>query len=571
MTIHAVWAPPRSRIFFLHIPKTAGMALRLFFSNQYPVSQIMPATDWLTFLGIDRRKIGKYRLFQGHFTCGFLDLLPQDVRPVVFLREPIARTISHLRHLRRDPHFHTAHKLAAGRSLDELVRDDRIMGLCSNVQTAQLSNDIPGETVLAGLQSEQAGGRAPDPDTYVLPPDLAKAERALARFQFVGFVESLQEDVLLLSIALGLHPPALVPKSNDDPEGAVDISRLQPDTLAILRERNALDISLYEAARRRLRFTRSTVGAALLDHGIYGLISQPTDFPMSGPIPGSNWYDCEELEGRVYRWTGPLNETMLDLPLAPGLRFEVSLSVTLPKLDEFSVHTGGIELPLHRSTSEGRKHRIAFWVPAEAVQAGGLTPLCLRTKEVFRGSDADVRMLSFVVTDLSISKVEPDHGALQPVTGAAGRSIAKGGGGGEPPASIVEVEPPLPTEPSAVRLPLDSPSKVVLVGEPTGFYFDGWVRARAAFRCRAVDPITSMSFEIWAPPGDAPLTLTLRALGESEVTLSAPREIACVLRYAVHAPPSMEFSVELVANHEAELSDTDQRSASYVLRSITFS
>jgi hypothetical protein len=186
MSDPAVWAPPRPRVFFLHIPKTAGMALRRFLSNQYPVAQIMPATDWLSFLKIDRREIEQYRLFQGHFTCGIFDLLPKDVRPIVFLREPVARTISHLRHLRRDPHFHAAHELAAGRSLDELVQDDRIMALCSNVQTAQLSNDIPGESFLAGFHFEQAHGRVLDPDAYVLPPDLAKAERALARFQFVG-------------------------------------------------------------------------------------------------------------------------------------------------------------------------------------------------------------------------------------------------------------------------------------------------------------------------------------------------------------------------------------------------
>jgi hypothetical protein len=301
MTDAAVWAPPRPRIFYLHIPKTTGMALRRFLSNQYPVAQIMPATDWLTFCKIDRREIDQYRLFQGHFTCGVLDLLPKDVRPIAFLREPVARTISHLKHLRRDPHFHPAHKLAAGRSLDELARDERIMALCSNVQTAQLSNDIPGETVLAGLHFEQGRGRVPDPDAYVLPPDLVKAERALA-----------------LSVALGLHPPAVIPQSNQDPAGEADVNALQPDTLAILRERNALDIALYEAARRDRRFTRSRAGAALLDHGIYVPISRPTDFPMSGPIPGSNWYDCEEPEGRAHRWTGPLNETLLDLPLAPG-------------------------------------------------------------------------------------------------------------------------------------------------------------------------------------------------------------------------------------------------------------
>ena len=31
----SVWSPPRPRLFFMHLPKTAGMALRLFLGNQY--------------------------------------------------------------------------------------------------------------------------------------------------------------------------------------------------------------------------------------------------------------------------------------------------------------------------------------------------------------------------------------------------------------------------------------------------------------------------------------------------------------------------------------------------------
>jgi hypothetical protein len=397
--------------------------------------------------------------------------------------------------------------------------------------------------------------------------------REKPQFQFVGFVESLQEDVLLLSVALGLHPPAVIPLSNEDPAGEADINALQPETLAILRERNALDIALYEAARRDRRFTRSRAGASLLDRGIYTPISQPTDFPMSGPIPGSNWYDCEEPEDRAYRWTGPLNETLLDLPLAPGFHFEVSLSVTLPRLDELGVEVGGVELPLSCSASEGDSHRVSLRVPAEAVQASGLTSLCFRTKQVFAGPGPDVRVLSFMVTELSISKVEPAHVAVQPVTRAAGRRIRKGRSRGKPRARVVAVEPELLAELAAVDLPLDPQSKALIVGEPEGFYSDGWVRARAVFRCRAVEAISSMSVQIWAPPGDERLALTLRAPApaEADVTLAAPRTIASVLEYAVQAAPSAEFSIELLANHEAELSDTDKRSASYILRSITFS
>jgi hypothetical protein len=521
----------------MHIPKTAGMTLRVFLGNQYPVSQIMPANDWLELLRLGIGEIEQYRLFQGHFTCGIFDLLPADVRPIVFLREPVARTISHLRHLSRDPKFHPAHQFAAGRGLDDLVHDDRIMDLCCNVQTAQLSNDIRGKTILRGLQSDQASGLVPDPDTYVLPPDLAIAERTLERFHFVGFVESLEEDILQLSITLGLHPPVMLPRTNNDPEGDIDVGRLAPDTLAILRERNALDIALYEAARRRSRFTRRAVGAALVDRGTYAPISQPMNFPMSGPIPGANWHESEVEDGSAYRWTGPLNETMLDLPLAPGFHFEVSLSLIIANLDDLSVETGGFELPLECSLSEKDTHSVSFWVPAAAVQAGGLTSLCFRTKQVFKGSDTDVRMLSFLVAALSISRVEAD---------------------------LREAEP------AATALPLASPGTVAFLGT-TGFFADGWVRAHAVFRCQALETIASMSLEIWSPSGDELLTVTLRVPGEDEVTVPTPRGLVSVIRYALHAAPDTEFQVELVANHEMRLSDTDARSAAYVLNSISFS
>jgi hypothetical protein len=524
----------------MHIPKTAGMTLRTFLGNQYPVSQRMPANDWLELLDLDIKDIDKYNLFQGHFTCGIFDLIPADVKTIVFLREPIARTISHLKHLSRDPNFHSAHQLAAGRSLDELVRDDRMMDLCCNIQTAQLSNDIPGESILRGLQAERDSGQVPDPDAYVLPPDLSQAERTLDRFDFVGFVESMQEDILQLSMALGLHPPVLLAKTNDDPDGAIDLSTLQPDTLAILRERNALDIALYEAANRRPRFTRSAVAAALLDRGIYAPISQPTDFPMSGSIPGANWHESEqEADGGAYRWAGPLNETTLDLPLAPGFHFEVSLRVMIQNMDDLSVSVGGIELPLEPGESEGDAHRISFWVPAGVVQAGGLTSLCFRTKEVFRGSDVDLRMLSFLLMELSISRVEPDE--LDEPAGAA-----------------------------PIELPLASPDIVAPLGEPKGLFRDGWMRAHAMFRFQALATVTSMSLEIWAPQGDDPLTVTLKLSGENEVTEATPRGLVSIVRYALDAAPAAEFQLELIANSEQRLSDTDKRRAAYVLKSISF-
>ncbi len=416
MAGRSAWAPPRPSIFCMHIPKTAGMALRLFLENQYPVSQILPANDWPELLALGLERLGDYHLFQGHFSCGLLDLLPAGLKSIVFLREPVARTISHLKHLRRDPNFHPAHHLAAGRSLDDLVRDDRVMGLCCNVQSALLSNFVPGEVILAGLRRDRMEGRAPNADVFAAEPDLTTALATLERFTFVGFVEELQDDILRLAMELGLHPPQSLPKRNFDPEGSTDLDSIEPETLAILRQRNAVDISLYESARQRFtprpRVTAGQVGAGLLARGIYTSIAEPLELAMTGAIPGSNWYSCEAAEGGGHRWTGPLRQTTLELPLAPGFDVEVSAFVLIGDLGELAIRSGKTDLPVMCHASDGDMHRISFHIPAALVRGRGLTPIRFQTKKVFQPSDADLRPLSFLVRELAISRVEPSDTAI---------------------------------------------------------------------------------------------------------------------------------------------------------------
>ena len=67
----------------------------------------------------------------------------------------------------------------------------------------------------------------------------------------------------------------------------------------------------------------------------------------------------------------------------------------------------------------------------------------------------------------------------------------------------------------------DQESRIVPLGEPVGFFEDGWVRAQASFRFQALAPITSMSLEFWAPPDAQPLSVTMKLSDGSEVTLTA--------------------------------------------------
>jgi len=116
-------------------------------------------------------------------------------------------------------------------------------------------------------------------------------------------------------------------------------------------------------------------------------------------------------------------------------------------------------------------------------------------------------------------------------------------------------------------VPLDPQSRAIPAGEPVGIFADGWVRARSAFKFVALDAITSRSMKIWSPHAE-PLTLTLALGKEPAVTLTAPTGGVAVLGYALHAAPATQFMIELLADREQQLSATDSRHASYILRCI---
>jgi hypothetical protein len=210
---------------------------------------------------------------------------------------------------------------------------------------------------------------------------------------------------------LRLHPPHPLPRRNFDPEGPTDPDALDSETLAIIRQCNAIDIALYEAVKQRVStrppVTPSEIGWNLLAYGIYQSIAEPVEFAMEGPIPGSNWYAWEKSAGGGHRWTGPLRETTLELPLAPAFDFEISMHVMIDKLADLMVHVGDAELPIRADSAQGRMHRIAFWVPAMLVERNGLTALRFRTREVRQAPTGDIRLLSFLAHALSVSRVEP--------------------------------------------------------------------------------------------------------------------------------------------------------------------
>jgi hypothetical protein len=111
----------RGRLFFIHVPKTAGTSMRAYLRNQSPPAAVYPAIDWREAVHCDQ-PLTNFSLYSGHFRANFALKTPSDTRRLVVLRNPEARLLSALRHLRRDPSFHADHALARGKTLSEILR-----------------------------------------------------------------------------------------------------------------------------------------------------------------------------------------------------------------------------------------------------------------------------------------------------------------------------------------------------------------------------------------------------------------------------------------------------------------
>lgn len=136
------------RYFFCHIPKTAGTSTRLALARQFGEEAIYPQPDdeqRLAGFDIDllrtefERRGDEIRVIVGHYPLWVVDLLGEQFRCFTLLRDPVARTLSHLRYQRLiDDNY-------AGKSLEEAYATPaNLFGVIHNMMVKMLGTE-PGE------------------------------------------------------------------------------------------------------------------------------------------------------------------------------------------------------------------------------------------------------------------------------------------------------------------------------------------------------------------------------------------------------------------------------------------
>lgn len=233
------------RFFFVHMQKTAGIALRGRLINHFGESAVYPTrgvdgTDPVQLvISIDhlRERLAargdQIRVITGHFPLCTVELLDGQYTTLTLLREPVERTLSYLRHHRQEE------RADRHRSLEEIYEDPfRFHGFVHNHMTKMLSL----------TPTEMTDGMLTRVDFS--PGHLERAMEALDGVDAIGLQERFEDfcDELAARFGWCLGKPEVM--NTTDP---VEVPRSFRDRIA---EDNALDIELYEYAKQLLA-TRS--------------------------------------------------------------------------------------------------------------------------------------------------------------------------------------------------------------------------------------------------------------------------------------------------------------------------
>jgi Galactose-3-O-sulfotransferase len=235
----------RPTVIFLHVGKTAGATMRRALRREFRRVEVMEvrapavapgrlrrdgAVAW--FGSLPEADRARPRLIMGHMTYGLHEFVPRPSGYVTLLREPIALVRSQYHHVRRHE-GHLLHEQAKAHP-----------DLTSYIESG-LSLEMDNS------QTRAFAGDTTTPFGSCTPEMLERAKDHLRRFEVAGLTERFDESLVAMIRAFGWKRVRYV-TTNVDPHRS-SRAPLTDRELAVVRDRNALDLELYTWASERFR------------------------------------------------------------------------------------------------------------------------------------------------------------------------------------------------------------------------------------------------------------------------------------------------------------------------------
>ena len=418
---------PDDRVVYIHIPKTAGTTFKIILQsllwgfNYYP--------DWKFInLGNDElEKIRQYQLFIGHFTHSLFSetIFPDGFIGLTFLRDPVKRTISHLRFMHQEFQQGTLYnyypqkkgnviketslrELAKALLMAEGYKDiDLLMEFLINNNYKLAANFVDYQVKIMGTKKRDLKTKVVKQETPTITfENLDLAQKRLEDLAFFGLTDRYQDSLFLLSYIFGWRPilNTLHLNESQKPERVAGPSAT---VKAMIEENLTLDIPFYKFGEQLFQQRFHDMTEALLK--CYGKREHAT---LKWPVPNDlivklleqhyikrrdqrlrhlsphsrflayrpsmytespfGWYPLEnsDIHGD-YRWSGPGLQSGFDLPCPTGK--DIRISFCLLAAMEFGIIEGlsltinGIPIEIQFTTDPEGRFVFSGDVPRQAI------------------------------------------------------------------------------------------------------------------------------------------------------------------------------------------------------------
>jgi hypothetical protein len=233
---------PSLQIFFMHIPKCAGTALKDIVSKILGHQNVYHITPEIIKKNVLDESI-RHRFVWGHFPYRFLQQMQTPITRVSFLRDPVDRVISLYYYWRSSDLDQVGPKLAKELSLlDFLGSKNRAVRMqVENIQAWHFIDHY------APVFRNKYMTREADP-SYDDLLDVAKAH--LDEFEYVGLTEHFDQSVKDICEVYGWPVPKSVPRVNKT-VGRPRVSMISDTERERILELNKVDVGLYEYVKAK--------------------------------------------------------------------------------------------------------------------------------------------------------------------------------------------------------------------------------------------------------------------------------------------------------------------------------